>query len=82
MTTDAMNVLNAALGLPEAVRLEIAHGLYASIASPDVLRADAPDVAQQIVERIAQFDRGEVELIEHDEAMRRVRAALAARKQA
>ncbi len=80
MSTDALNILNAALSLPEAARLEIAHGLFASVTPPDVLCADAADVAQQIVERIAQFDRGEVELVEHEDAMRRVRESLAARR--
>jgi hypothetical protein len=80
MSTDAVNLFNAALALPEAARIEIAHGLLASVTPPDVLRPDAPDVAPQLAERIAQYDRGEVELVEHEEVMRRVRAALATRE--
>jgi hypothetical protein len=78
MSTEAIDLFNAALALPEAARIEIAHGLLASVTPPDVLRADTPNVAEQIAERIAEYDRGEVQLVEFEDAMQRVRAALAA----
>jgi len=74
MSTDSADILTAALALPEGERLDIAHRLFASVPPPNVLSEDDPNFAEKFTKRLEYRDE---DLIDHDEAMRRLRASLA-----
>ena len=77
MTTESTDILTAALNLPHADRLQIAESLFASVAPKGMMSADDPASIAELERRLNSSDD---ELISHEEAMRRVRQTLAARK--
>jgi putative addiction module component (TIGR02574 family) len=79
MTPSSTDLLTAALALPDSERLALAQKLWNSVQPPNVPYADDADFAAEIERRCAAIDRGEVELLEHDEVMRRLRQARAAK---
>ena len=73
MSTDSADILHAALALPEGDRVEIAQQLFASVPPPNVLSLGDADFAEKFKERLNYRDD---ELLDHDEAMRRIRDSL------
>jgi hypothetical protein len=69
------------LGLPEVARARLAHRLIISL-DADVRRDDGVDTAwlEEAKRRDAEIERGEVETIPAEEAMRRAHEALTNKK--
>ena len=82
MNSTSTDLFTAALALPDAERLALATKLWSSLRPPNVLSEDDPGFAAEILRRCEAVDSGEVELIEHDEAMRILWQRQAARQQA
>lgn len=79
MTDEASRILNAALELPRAERTELAATLADSIgdgSSPE--EAEATWIAEA-KRRAVAIDRGELELVDSEEMMARVRARIGGR---
>jgi len=65
MTTDALDLLNHALGLSDSDRAEIAARLLESLDGP-VEQGVEDAWNREIARRLAQIDAGEVELVSWD----------------
>lgn len=84
MSAALKTLLDQALALPEAERAELAAHLLRSL-DPDDEPALTDDEwreawATEIERRLGEVRSGEVQLIDGDEAVRRIRARLAARR--
>ena len=73
MNTPTADIVSAALLLSESERLEIAHQLFASVPPPKTLNQDDPNFEDGLKQRLEYEDE---ELVDHEEAMRRMRAAV------
>lgn len=76
MSPEALNILDAAMALPESDRVHIAHRLLESVKQPGILSEDDPGFADEIRRRL-EDDASET--IDEDDAMRRLKDSLAAR---
>lgn len=74
---DTAAVFDAALALPLEKREELAKELIISIDRDVPKHPDYDRLwAEELQRRGSEIERGEMELIEHDEAMRRIRNAI------
>ncbi len=71
MTTDALDLLNQALGLSDSDRAEIAARLLESLDGP-VEQGVEEAWNREIARRLAQIDAGEVELVSWDLATEKI----------
>lgn len=71
MTTDALDLLNQALGLSDSDRAEIAARLLESLDGP-VEQGVEDAWNREIARRLAQIDAGEVELVSWDLATEKI----------
>jgi putative addiction module component (TIGR02574 family) len=75
MSTQAEQILQSALGLPADERVDIAESLMLSVDEEKGAEIDAAWAAE-IKRRIESIDKGEVQLIPWDEALRSMRERL------
>jgi putative addiction module component (TIGR02574 family) len=82
LANDTSAIFDAALALPREKREELVRELVISL---DADQSKDPDYdrlwAEEIQRRWAEYERGEVELVENDEAMRRIERAIQRGKQ-
>ncbi len=71
MTTDALDLLNQALGLSDSDRAQIAARLLESLDGP-VEQGVEDAWNREIARRLAQIDAGEVELVSWDLATEKI----------
>jgi putative addiction module component (TIGR02574 family) len=77
LANDASAVFQAALALPLEKREELARELIISVDRDVPKHPDYDRLwAEEIQRRWAEYERGEVELIDHDEVMRRIEKVL------
>lgn len=80
MNAQPLEILNAALALPEVERMEIAHRLLASVAPPGSLCEDDADFLATLEQRVARYDAGETEAAPWEVVREHVLASLKERK--
>ena len=80
MSTEASNILSAAMSLSEDDRALIARELLHSICPPGVLSEDNPSFNAEIDRRIEAYDRGETTASNWEEVDERMRQAIKERK--
>ena len=76
MSTETLNILNAALALPEAARLEIAHRILESVKPATALGEDDADFAAELGRRISRYQSGETEAAPWEVVRERIRSRL------
>lgn len=75
-TASPYELLDLALALPEDDRLRIASELMASVKPPGLLSADDPGFLEEIQRRSDEIAGGTAKLVDADEAIQQMRAAL------
>ena len=81
MTTESLDILNAALALSDADRLEIAQRLLASIKPPGALSCDDPNLAEELAQRVARYESGETQASPWEAVRERALAAFQEQRQ-
>jgi putative addiction module component (TIGR02574 family) len=79
METNAPNILELALALPDSDRADLAFHLISSLPAPGISVED-PQFLEKIERRITAFESGTTEACSVEEVEQRVRAALKSRR--
>ena len=78
MATDAHDIYDAALLLPEVHRAKLADLLVDSLAAEEGMLESDPELKAEIERRLHSYDRGEVELFDWEDVAARIQSKLQA----
>ena len=79
MSSEAPNIVDAALSLSDTERAQLAYRLLQSLKPDDVLDERSPDFQEELDRRVADYDSGKTHASDWDDVAARMRESLKSR---